>query len=284
MPGNKKFGIALIQMNGCGDRDVNVAHAVDLIRDAVKKYSPKIVCLPECFNSPYAVDQFDKFAEYIPAGYTSQKLSAIAKELKIYLLGGTIPERDEHDKKVLYNTATMWGPDGQLIVRHRKAHLFDIDIKEANYSISESAAFTPGKTLTTFTIEGIKFGMGICFDIYFDEYCRALRNAGCDMILFPNAFNTVIGPLHWDLLNRARATDNQLYVASISPARDDHGGYISWGYSMFSDPWGRVLAQAGIREEIIFQEIDFGVIPSLREQIPIFGKRRLDIYSQAGSK
>lgn len=75
------------------------------------------------------------------------------------------------------------------------------------------------------------------------------------MLLFPNAFNTVVGPMHWDLLNRARATDNQVYVASICPAREDGEGVVYWGYSMFSDPWGRVLAQAGIKEEIVFYEI-----------------------------
>lgn len=75
------------------------------------------------------------------------------------------------------------------------------------------------------------------------------------MLLFPNAFNTVIGPLHWELLNRTRATDNQVYLASISPARADNSSYVAWGHSMISDPWGRVLVEAGVYEETIFYEI-----------------------------
>lgn len=115
---------------------------------------------------------------------------------------------------------------------------------------------TPGDRLTTFRIDGdVMVGLGICFDIYFDEYSRALRKAGCDMIVYPNAFNTSIGPMHWDLLNRARAADNQVYTVSISPARIDGAEYEAWGYSMVSDPWGRVLKQAGVREETLYQVV-----------------------------
>lgn len=80
------------------------------------------------------------------------------------------------------------------------------------------------------------------------------------MIFYPAAFNTVIGPMHWDLLNRARAADNQVYVATISPSRDVNGGYIAWGHSMFSDPWGRVLAQASEKEEIVYLDIGITLI------------------------
>lgn len=118
-----EFGIALIQHGTGIDRNVNVDHAISKIREAVAKYNPRLVCLPECFNSPYGVDQFDKYAEFIPEGYTSQKLGAIAKELNIYLLGGTIPERDEIDRKTMYNTAIVFGPDGKLIAKHRKVRL-----------------------------------------------------------------------------------------------------------------------------------------------------------------
>lgn len=98
----------------------NVTHAVDLIRQAVKEYNPKIVALPECFNSPYAIADFHKYAEYVPSGYTCTAMSNIAKELKIYLFGGTIPERDPKNKNIIYNTATVWGPDGKMLAMYRK--------------------------------------------------------------------------------------------------------------------------------------------------------------------
>lgn len=103
-----------------GNVEQNLNHALELIRQAVKQYNPKIVALPECFNSPYGEAEFNKYAEYVPSGNTCTQLSNIAKELKIYLIGGTIPERDPVNKDVLYNTATVWGPDGKLVAKHRK--------------------------------------------------------------------------------------------------------------------------------------------------------------------
>lgn len=246
-------------MNVGVDRDVNVASAIAKIRAAHRRYpSARLFCLPECFNSPYGTAHFARYAEEIPTGYTSQQLAAVASELSVYVLGGTIPERDAAG--VLYNTAPVFGPDGALVARHRKAHLYDIDLAPPLFAeahaFAESSVLTPGDRLTTFRIDGVVLvGLGICFDIYFDEYARALRKAGCDMIVYPNAFNTSIGPMHWDLLNRARAADNQVYTVSISPARVDGAEYVAWGYSMMTDPWGRVLIQAGVREETLYQEI-----------------------------
>lgn len=105
----------------------NIAHAANCIRKTVENDKPKIVALPECFNSPYGTKYFNEYAESIPDGLTCQKLSDIAKELKIYLIGGTIPERDSNNNK-LYNTCTIWSPSGDLIAKYRKVfenkHLF----------------------------------------------------------------------------------------------------------------------------------------------------------------
>ncbi|XP_050495488.1 omega-amidase NIT2-A-like isoform X1 [Bombus huntii] len=118
----------------------------------------------------------------------------------------------------LYNTCTIWGPDGTLIARHRKAHLFDIDIPN-KITFRESDSLSPGNSLTTFDVKGCKIGIGICYDIRFEEMARIYRNKGCQMLIYPAAFNMTTGPLHWSLLQRFRANDNQLYVACISPAR-----------------------------------------------------------------
>lgn len=105
----------------CGDnKEQNVQHAIDEIRKAVAKYRPRVVALPECFNAPYGEEFFAKYAEFVPEGPTCAAMSAIAKELNIYLVGGSIPERDSDDSKKLYNTATVWSPNGQMIAKHRK--------------------------------------------------------------------------------------------------------------------------------------------------------------------
>ncbi|XP_076481183.1 omega-amidase NIT2-like [Bombus vancouverensis nearcticus] len=158
---------------------------------------------------------FPKYAESIPDGETSVASSNAAKENNIYVVGGTMPEI-EGDK--LYNTCTIWGPDGTLIARHQKVHLFDIDIPN-KITFRESDSLSPGNSLTTFDVKGCKKGIGICYDIRFEEMARIYRNKGCQMLIYPAAFNMTTGPLHWSLLQRFRANDNQLYVACISPAR-----------------------------------------------------------------
>lgn len=107
----------------CGNnKEENVSHAIDEIRKAVTKYQPRVVSLPECFNSPYGEEFFDHYAEQVPNGPTCMQLAKIANELNIYLIGGSIPERDPENPSILYNTATVWSPNGDLIAKHRKVN------------------------------------------------------------------------------------------------------------------------------------------------------------------
>lgn len=107
-------------------------------------------------------------------------------------------------------------------------HLFDIDVK-GGIRFKESDVLAAGNALTILNVDGFKIGVGICYDIRFDELARIYRNKGCDMLIYPAAFNMTTGPLHWELLQRARANDLQLYVATISPARDTDAEYVAWG-------------------------------------------------------
>lgn len=115
-----EFGISLIQLKTTNNKVENVENAIALIRETVKVHKPRLVALPECFNAPYEEELFNQYAEFIPDGPTSVRLSRIAKELNIYLLGGSIPERDTENPETLYNTATVWSPEGELIAKHRK--------------------------------------------------------------------------------------------------------------------------------------------------------------------
>lgn len=178
----------------------NVSHAVNLIRRTASKDRPQIVALPECFNSPYGTNYFNDYAETIPDGSTCQQLSEIARETKVYLVGGTIPERDASDNK-LYNTCTIWSPTGELIGKYRKVisyysqvwlflngsyqfhsppkqmHLFDIDV-EGGIRFKESDVLSAGNKLTILDVDGFKIGIGICYDIRFEELARIYRNKG----------------------------------------------------------------------------------------------------------
>uniref|UniRef100_T1GSV3 omega-amidase n=1 Tax=Megaselia scalaris TaxID=36166 RepID=T1GSV3_MEGSC len=113
---------------------------------------------------------------------------------------------------------------------------------------------------------------------------RLYRNAGCEMLVYPAAFNMTTGPLHWELLQRSRANDNQLFVVTISPARDETADYIAWGHSMIVDPWAKVVKSAKENEEILVHDIDFSLVKQVREQIPVFVQRRTDLYKLKSCK
>ncbi|KAM5275226.1 omega-amidase NIT2 isoform 4-T4 [Hipposideros larvatus] len=185
----------------------------------------------ECFNSPYGTNYFPEYAEKIP-GESTQKLSEVAKECSIYLIGGSIPEEDAGK---LYNTCAVFGPDGTLLVKHRKLHLFDIDVP-GKITFQESKTLSPGDSFSTFETPYCRVGLGICYDIRFAELAQIYAQRGCQLLVYPGAFNLTTGPAHWELLQRGRAVDNQVYVATASPARDEKASYVAWGHSTVVNP------------------------------------------------
>ncbi|CAK9824987.1 Omega-amidase NIT2 [Anthophora retusa] len=271
--------LALVQLEVNEAKVKNIERAVSFISNA-KKQNADIVTLPECFNSPYGIQYFPKYAEKITDGETCRALSKAAKENSIYVIGGTIPEIDG-DK--LYNTCTVWAPDGALIEKFRKVHLFDIDIPN-KITFRESDSLSPGNALSMFEVKGCKIGIGICYDIRFEEMARIYRNKGCQMLIYPAAFNMTTGPLHWSLLQRSRANDNQLYVACISPARIPSASYVAWGHTQLTSPWGEVLHDLDTQEGMVVADIDMKVVEEVRSQIPTFSQRRMDLYDTVWKK
>ncbi|KAL0129288.1 hypothetical protein PUN28_004177 [Cardiocondyla obscurior] len=271
--------LALIQLMVGEDKAANVARAVSFIERA-KQERADVVALPECFNSPYGTSHFEKYSESIPDGETSTALSEAAKRNNVYVIGGTIPEKSNGK---LYNTCTVWGPDGKLAAKHRKMHLFDIDIK-GKITFRESDVLTAGNSLTTFEVNGCKIGIGICYDIRFEEMARLYRNKGCQILIYPAAFNMTTGPLHWTLLQRARANDNQLYVACVSPARGSPPGYVAWGHTQLTNPWGEILEELDAVEDMVISDIDLKIVEEVRAQIPTFSQRRTDLYETIWKK
>ncbi|KAI5954259.1 NIT3 [Candida jiufengensis] len=279
-PLSKSLRIALLQLKAGSDKSANLAKVTKYIEEAVSK-QPKIdlVMLPECFNSPYAVDQFRKYAETIPSGETTKLLSDLAKKHEIYIVGGSIPELSDDDK--IYNTSLTFNPTGEIIAKHRKAHLFDINIPNG-ITFQESLTLTGGDKATVFKLgEYGNVGLGICYDIRFPELASiASRSPNNSFAMFyPGAFNTTTGPLHWHLLARSRAVDNELFTVLCSPARDvEGGGYQAYGHSLVADPYGKIIAEAGEGEEILYAELDKDLITKAREGIPVHYQRRFDIY------
>ncbi|XUW94348.1 carbon-nitrogen hydrolase family protein [Wukongibacter sp. M2B1] len=266
------FKIAVCQMKILEHKEENLSKAEKMIKEASSK-GCDLVVLPEMFNCPYNNAFFPKYAEEFP-GKTSSLLSKLAKSQGIYIVGGSIPEKDEEK---IYNTSYIFDKSGKIVGKHRKMHLFDIDVEDG-ISFKESDTLGPGNYVTVFDTEFCKVGIAICYDMRFPELMRLMTLRGAEIIVVPAAFNMTTGPAHWHPLTKIRALDNQVYFVAASPARDLDSSYIAYGHSLILDPWGDIVSEAGIKEEIIYGTIDLNKVKEIREQLPLLKHRRDDIY------
>jgi len=254
------------------DKKQNLSAAEAMIREAAEKGS-QVIALPEMFNCPYSNKYFREYAE-TKEGETVRFLSSLARELKIYLVGGSIPEL-ENDK--VYNTSFSFNKEGELIGRHRKIHLFDIDIK-GGIRFMESETLTPGDAVTILDTEFCRIGVAICYDVRFPELFRKMALEGVRLVILPGAFNMTTGPAHWDLTMRARALDNQIYFAAVSPARDTEGPYQAYGNSCIVNPWGEFSGRTDAGESIVYAKVDLDYVEDIRNQLPLLKHRRPSAY------
>lgn len=268
-----KVKVAAVQMGTVADKMENLK-AVKKYLEQLKEEKPDFVVLPEMFCCPYQTENFPVYAEE-EGGPVWQQLSAYAKEYGIYLVGGSIPERDPQGR--IYNTAYVFDREGRQIGKHRKTHLFDIAVK-GGQSFQESATLTAGDRATVFDTEYGKMGLIICFDIRFPEMSRKTVLDGAKVIFVPAAFNMTTGPAHWELTFRARALDNQIYMVGCAPSRNPESGYVSWGHSIVTDPWGRVLGQLEEKEGILISELDLDYAEDIRDQLPLLKSRKPAVY------
>ena len=283
---NSKLNVGICQIIVGSDKSENLLNASKAI-DYCANNGANIVVLPEIWNSPYDTQLFRKYAESIPDGESSLLLKNKAKEHNIYLVGGSIPEID--DDKV-YNTCVIYDYNGNIIGKYRKMHLFDINVP-GKITFYESDTLTAGDGITMFELDNfgyndkkLRIGIGICYDIRFNELSELYRQNSCDLLIFPGAFNTTTGPLHWELLQRCRAVDNQMYIITCSPAYNPITKYPVYGHSSIIDPWGKIIKTCDNNESIYVKDIDLNEIYNFRSSIPTSKQKRYDIYSPLKSK
>ena len=233
--------LGLCQMPVTASQQENHAAMRRYVRDAAAA-GCNLVVLPEMWCCPYDNAAFTDYAEP-QGGQTWQLLRDTARECCVWLVAGSVPERDGD---AIYNTCYVFDPNGTQQAKHRKVHLFDIDVAG--------------------------------FDVRFAELFRILALEGAQLIVVPAAFNMTTGPAHWELLFRARALDNQCFLAGCAPARDETAGYVSYAHSLVCDPWGRVQAQAEAVPELLICDIDLSETDAVRAQIPVLRARRTDLY------
>ena len=274
--------IALCQMNVVDNKEENIKKAIQMIRDS-KKQGADLAVLPEMFNCPYENEKFIEYGEEFEDSPTLNRIAETAKEENIHVLAGSIPEiemslgEDGKDEKSIYNTSVLFDNHGKILGKHRKMHLFDIDVKGKIY-FKESDTLSAGSNFTVIETELATIGIGICYDIRFVELSRIMTLNGAEILIFPGAFNLTTGPAHWEILFKSRALDNQVYTIGVAPALDETANYNSFGHSIAVNPWGEVIEELDFEEDLKIVEIDLNEIKRIREEIPILKNRRCDLY------
>lgn len=269
----EKVKLALCQMNVIDNKEKNLKKANSMINNAVSENVDFIV-LPEMFNCPYSNEKFIEYAEEEKESSTLLKISQLACKNNVYILAGSIPEKDGNE---LFNTSYLFDKNGEIIAKHRKMHLFDIDVK-GKITFMESDVLTAGNEFTIANTEFGKIGIGICYDIRFPELARIMAQEGALILFYPGAFNMTTGPSHWELLFKSRALDNQVYCVGVAPALNEDSSYHSFGHSIITSPWGDVITEASEKESLIISEIDLSEIKKIREELPLLKNKREDLY------
>ncbi len=268
-----KMKIAQLQLTVYEDKGKNLRQ-LERAMEALAPQTPDIVALGEMFNCPYETVRFPAYAEE-EGGETWRFLSRLAAKHGVYLAAGSVPEWDGRGR--VYNTAYVFDRRGRQIAKHRKVHLFDIDVR-GGQSFQESATLTAGDRITVFDTEFGRMGLCICFDIRFPELARMMALKGAKVVFVPAAFNDTTGPAHWELNFRSRALDNQCYYAGTSDAWNEGASYRSWGHSILVSPWGDVIDQLDRGPGYMVHEIDLAYVDDIRAQLPLLSARRTDIY------
>jgi len=267
------FKLATIQLRTELNKSLTMEKAERMVREAAES-GAKLIVLPEMFNCPYARGYFRSFAD-AENGESIAEMSRWARENNIILVGGTIPEKDG-DK--LYNTCFVFNEQGEVIARHRKMHLFDVEI-DGGICFKESRDFAAGNEITVFDTSLGRMGVIVCFDIRFPELSRTMAKRGAEIILCPAQFNMTTGPKHWELSIRARAMDNEIFFVGASAARYEGFSYEAWGHSTVAGPFGMVEATCDEKEQILYCDIDLNEVDSVRRQLPTFLNLREDMYT-----
>lgn len=274
-----RFKVGIIQMAVTDDKEANLKKAQTMIIQA-RQQGAEMVVLPEVFNAPYQTSLFPDYAEPYP-GPSTELMARLARKQRILLVGGSIIEQDSSGK--LYNSSFVFDETGSLLARHRKIHLFDINLP-GKVAVRESDTLHAGDTITVVKHDKLCFGLMICYDCRFTELGRAAVLEGAEVLVIPAAFTATTGEAHWDMLMRSRAVDNQCYVIAASPARNPEASYQVWGHSMVVDPWGRIVVEAGEGEEIVYADLDFKLLQQIRQELPLLQHRRPDVYQLSYKK
>ncbi len=269
-----KMLIGCAQLNSGDDRIANLQSALQVIHHLAEQ-GAHLVMLPEQFAFIGPDEQKVEQAEPLQSASWLPQISNLAVKKGIHVHIGSFLEKDGED---IYNTAVVIGPNGTVVATYRKIHLFDVQIPGGT-TYHESRVISPGNQLATFAVGPFVFGLATCYDLRFPELFRALVEHGANVLLVPAAFTLQTGRDHWEILLRARAIENQCWVAAAGQWGTAPPSQLLFGRSMVINPWGLVIAQAGDGVTTITAELDLQVLHDIRTRFPALAHRRRDLFS-----
>ncbi len=266
--------VACVQFCSGADRSENIEKMGRLVADAAAT-GADLVVLPERWNCWGSDEDHAASAETLEEGPSVAAMGDWARQFGIVLVGGSITERREGHAK-LANTSLVLDRDGATLAVYRKIHLFDVDVDGLRYR--ESDTDEAGVEHRVVDAAGCRLGLSICYDLRFPELYRILALEGAQLVTVPAAFTVHTGRDHWEILLRARAIENQFFVAAAGQWGNGMPGKPTFGRSMICDPWGTVLAQAPDEDTVISAEIDLGRLERIRRNVPSLKNRRPGAY------
>jgi deaminated glutathione amidase len=266
--------VAAIQMSSGSDKEKNLRRAADLVTEAARK-GARLIALPELFSWQGSSRQISSASENIP-GRTSAYMAEFAARFKIFLLCGSILETNPQGPQP-FNTSFLIHPSGRIIGMYRKIHLFKARMPNGTV-LNEKAAYAAGTGIITAPTPLGMLGFSICYDLRFPELYRALVDRGAVIIAVPSSFTFATGKAHWEVLLRARAIENQVYIVAPNQHGTDPQGTKRYGHSLIIDPWGNILASHGDGNGVISAEIDLAFLKQMRKNLPCLPQRRKDLF------
>ncbi len=269
------LSVAAVQLNAGADNTANIDAALAGIERAAAM-AARLVTLPETWTYMGPDEGVAAAAEPIPGSLTD-RLAERARRHGIYLHAGSFYESVSGEPRV-FNTSVVFDPSGEIIARYRKIHLFDVDLA-GDGAYRESATVAPGDEIVTVAIDGVTVGLTICYDLRFPELFRILALRGAEVIVVPAAFAMATGKDHWEVLLRARAIENTVYVVAPNQVGAHPPGRWCYGRSLVVDPWGVVLAQALDQPTVITAALDLNHLRNVRRQVPSVANRMPDRYT-----
>lgn len=267
-----KYIAGIVQLDTQGDYRENLDMAKKFIAEGAAR-GAKILALPE--NWVYQGNDYLQYAEDMPTGNVFKELSEVARSHNVWIHAGSMSQKNDDARP--YNTTMLISPEGELVAKYSKIHVFDVDVINAG-SYRESDSKRPGNEIKVVDTELGKLGLSICYDMRFPELYRLMALEGAEVFFAPSSFLLMTGKDHWETLLRARAIENSCYMIAPGQCGVKYDG-PTYGRSMIIDPWGTVIAVASDKPCVITAEIDLDFRKKVKKQLITLENRREDVYT-----